>query len=158
MTLPATDCPYLGAGEIELLALLALFQRQRLNIEVDLDSALRDCLIRCAVWLDSASARLGYRTVTRSSVGSASMLQTDSMPRSKASDSESNGTTSSGTLQARTLRFVGDHGVVSTHELNRFGASRQMISIMFKRGLLKRVRFGAYAAAPEALARLNSSR
>lgn len=61
-----------------------------------------------------------------------------------------------GTLKTRALRVVGSRSAVSTQELEQFGVSRQVTSIMFKRGLLKRIRFGVYSAAPEVLAKLGA--
>lgn len=55
-----------------------------------------------------------------------------------------------GSLQVRPVRFTGDRSAVSTLEFQR-----QVISIMFRRGPLARVRFGVYPAAPDVLAKLS---
>lgn len=157
MIIPAPESPYLGQDEARLLAWLTAFQRQRPEIDTDLDGQWRECLIRCAVRLDCAGAHLEHRNVSRSTSFEHRVLPVSpngsvepTTPRPPADLNRS-------TLQARTLRYVSGRGVVSSQELNRFGASRQVISILHKRGLLKRVRFGVYSAAPEVEARLGAT-
>ncbi len=66
---------------------------------------------------------------------------------SKAEGRDVRAAQSNGTLQMRTMRFVGNRGTALTHALNRFGVSRQVISIMAKRGQRKQALFGMYSVA-----------
>lgn len=154
MYIPPPQSPYLGVDEASLLAWLMLFQRQRREVETELDEPLRECLLRCAVRLDRAGTRLPYRSVAwNRTLGNALKLQP--VPASRGpQEGRSLAMPRVGSLPVRALRFIGGRGAVSTQELQRFGASRQVISIMLKRGLLRRVRFGVYSAAPEVLAKL----
>jgi hypothetical protein len=157
MYIPTSQSPYLSVDEAGLLAWLMLFQRQKHGTETNLDETLRGCLLRCAVRLDRAGTRLPYRSVEwNRTPGNALKLQP--VPASLGPQKgRSLAMPRVGSLQVRALRFISGRGAVSTQELQRFGASRQVISIMFKRGLLRRVRFGVYAAAPEAVVRLGAA-
>ena len=62
------------------------------------------------------------------------------------------------TLQWRVLRFVVERGRVHSRMLQEFGVSRQVVSLMVKRGLLTRVQVGLYEASEPAIRWLDAAR
>ncbi|WP_371423030.1 hypothetical protein [Tardiphaga sp.] len=146
MSFPAATGPYLGRDEMRILALLTLFQRRRGEKEVRVCEPLRAPLVQCAYHLNHAGVHLDYRNIARDqwqtdvATGPARDVK-DLGPRLQAVPLR-------GALQRHALRFIGERGRASTQELNAIGVSRQTISIMIKRGFLRRIRFGLYAIAP----------
>lgn len=69
MVISALDCPYLGDDEATLLGCLALLQRQRAILALELDPQLLRCLARGAERLAGYGGRLEYRNVARISPG-----------------------------------------------------------------------------------------
>jgi hypothetical protein len=160
MSIPAAAIPYLGADESVLLACLTVLQRKRAEFEINLGRDLRDCLMRCAMQLKGAGAHLDHRNITRSA-GPDDALRLESIiaPTAVEQPPGFRKVPGEGTVQNRVLSFVGNRGIASNHELARLGASRQLISRMFRNGLLMRVRFGVYSAvSPGDAARESLSR
>lgn len=147
MSIQAASSFYLGLDEIKVLGWLTLLQRCKQPVEIGVAEELRASLMTCSKGHDSGF-RLGYRNVQR-----CLMLELNAISQHGQFGAASLVPAcylSGSTLQARALQFVRERGVVPARELNRFGVSRQLIS-MFKRGLLKRTAFGKYAATAESV-------
>lgn len=65
MVISALDSPYLGEDEAILLGLLALLQRQRAVLAVEIDPRLLRHLARGAASLSGHGIKLDYRNVAR---------------------------------------------------------------------------------------------
>lgn len=148
--IPAVQSPCLGVYGTRLLAKLALCRRQSRATWADLDEAVRRCLPGGAARFDCAGARIACRNIAKVRMeGGAPTLQLIPVPPAlQERHLLENGRAG----RARILRIVRSRGDVSTGDVEHLGPSRQAISITFNRGLLNRLRFGVYPAAPEALA------
>lgn len=133
---------HLGYDELNLLGWLTLLQRQHLALDTDgsLDPALHDCLAAAAACLDAADIRLDYRNIVRAQglprIGRG-------RPPERATESRRPATR----MEARAVAYVEARGTMPVRDLNALGISRQIVSIMCKKGLLQRVRHGVYATS-----------
>lgn len=134
---PASS-PFMGIDELRLLAWLTFLQRPKLVGRTNAPEGLEPFLQRCAGHLLAMGARLDGANLHR--------IQIAPSMTEHAAFKEAPGQP---TLQSRVLQFVDVHGVVPTHELIQLGISRQTLSLMFKRGELRRVSYGKYAAVPK---------
>lgn len=152
LSISASESPYVSKDEVSLLAGLALLQRQRPPSDIGLPDKLRALLLDCAHKLKAADIGLQYRLMPFARGADGIPLYqahtASSIPSSSAAKQPRQFVQRS-TLQGKVFAFVSDRGLVATSELRRFGASRQVISIMYKRGLLRRVRFGVYTTSPD---------
>lgn len=152
LTILPADNLCVSPSELDLLALLAALQRQRPPALKQAHAALRERAGECASRLQHHGVRLDYRLVTR-------MLDTDPDFTTAAGPTsiihtkvERPTLLSRYSLQGKALLFVNERGAASTGELNGVGISRQIVNIMFRRGLLRRIRTGVYSAMPNAVA------
>lgn len=142
----SSDC--LGYDEAKLLAGLTLLQRQNADQLVNVEPGLHSLLREAAAALSLAGVRLDYRNIVRASASaqrhpSAARLQTLPFTSKEASVSVPFG---SFAVQAQIFQYVDTHGAVWFRELHRQGATRHLISMMCRRGLLRRVKHGVYTA------------
>ena len=152
LSISASESPYVSKDEASLLASLALLQRQRPPADIGLPDELRAPLLDCARKLKAADIGLQYRLIPFARGGDGAPLHQAHPPSSVPSSSAAGHPrqfVQRSTLQGKVFAFVSDRGLVAASELGRIGASRQVISIMYKRGLLRRVRFGVYTASPD---------
>lgn len=148
LSICASESPYVSEGEARLLAGLALLQRQRPLSDIGLPEELRAPLFDCARRLKAADIGLHARlTPPVRTAGHGHVRPTRHVDNSSAGV-ERRHCLQRSTLQGKVFAFASDRGLVTASEFRRFGASRQVISIMYKRGLLRRVRFGVYTASP----------
>lgn len=147
-TLNRAESPYVSNEERLLLGWLALLQRQRADHELTTTqlpaSGFVETLRDCASLLDRTGCRLDYRNVQRAWCRGGAVERTTTAAPARGGAPV--GTSGERTLQARVSRFVAESGPVTTLQLCSFGASRQVVSMMYKKGLLQRVRHGLYAA------------
>lgn len=148
LSISGVAIPYVTGDERLLLGWLALLQRQRPDYdraqERALEPGLLEALRACALLLDRAGYRLDCRLARGVAEYDAPAAQATA--RKPADLASMRSVVKGGTLQAKVLQFVTESGTATTHELNVFGASRQVLSIMYKKGLLRRVQHGLYAA------------
>lgn len=139
---------FVGPDEMRLIAWLTAFQRERVHLLWDKSSELEESVRTCAKALDCHGIRLDYRHVVRTDDRSVS-TQSDHYETRAIHD----GTTAirlalaARSPQFRALDIIEKRGAVRTGELSAMGISRQIISVMCKRGLIRRVRHGMYIAA-----------
>jgi hypothetical protein len=149
LSIGAPESPYVSQDEASLLAGLALLQRQRPPSAIEFPEVLRVPLFDCARRLKAAGIGLHLRLmppIRAADQGHARpTCRIDNVPAAI----EPRQFVQRSTLQGKVFAFVSDRGLVAASELGRLGASRQVISIMYKRGLLRRVRFGVYTASPD---------
>ena len=148
MTVQPASSHCLGYDEAKLLASLTLLQRQNADQLVDVEPALHSLLCDAAAALSLAGVRLNYRNIVRASASaprhpSAARLQTLPFTGKEASVGDPFG---SFAVQAQIFHYVDTHGAVWFRELHRQGATRHLISMMCRRGLLRRVKHGVYSA------------
>ncbi len=145
---------YATRQELCLLGVLAALQRDQADVTIRLDASLRpiahDCaraLVREDMYLRHAAlARLGgYVETCRE------LLIDLVAVRSPVQRRTAIRLPTPGTSQAMALRFVQERGATATRDFIEHGVSRQTISMMHKHGVLERVRYGVYCAAPETM-------
>ncbi|HEX7858069.1 MAG TPA: type IV toxin-antitoxin system AbiEi family antitoxin domain-containing protein [Sphingobium sp.] len=140
------DAQTMSQSELFVLGWLAALQRNRLESAIETRRIDAPEAQLCARLLDQAGHRLDYHHVVRITDGDelfahGSTAESPRDPVWPLADTISGGTL----LRHRIIRELTDKGPMPLAELTKLGASRQTISNMAKRGLLKRVRFGVYA-------------
>lgn len=146
LSICAPESPYVSEDEAYLLAGLALLQRQRPPSDIEFPEELQAPLFDCARRLKAADIGLHLRLTPVRTAGRKHVRPTRRVVNTPAGI-EPRHFLQRLTLQGKVFAFVSDRGMVTASELRRFGASRQVISIMYKRGLLRRARFGVYTAS-----------
>lgn len=138
----------LGYDEAKLLAGLTLMQRHNPDQLIDIDPLLHPLLRDAAAALTVAGVRLNYRNVVRASASAHRHLSTAELLTSPRTTKEASVSDPFGNfaVQAQIFQYVDAHGTVWFRELHRQGATRHLISMMCRRGLLRRVRHGVYSA------------
>jgi len=136
------DSPFMLDGEGRLLGWLASFQRRRLDLRPGDDlnriPGLLESLRRCAELLERAGMRIDYRNAQRLKLRS---WEATGKPSPIVTP-----------LQQTLLEFLAERRVASTRELTALGASRHTVSVMWRKGLLRRLAHGVYAALPDTAA------
>lgn len=146
-------CVYVTRHELIMLGILAGLQRPDPGMAIRISKVVYPVALACArelahngVYLTHATlARLAGLTETCEEL-SVSVVPIIKFPPKPPRPSYP---PSPGSLQAKALGFVRAQGHISSRDLAGLGVSRQVVSLMFKRGLLVRVRAGIYQAAPE---------
>lgn len=144
---------YVSQHELCLLGCIAAMQRENPDALLRIGRAIRTPALACARRLGSEGVHLNHAAISRLSgmaeacenlsVCTAALVQAH--PRSRPRPLPP----SPGSLQEKALGFVRGRGNASSRELAGFGVSRQVVNLMYKRGLLVRVRTGVYRATPE---------
>lgn len=149
-----SDSKFATTHELCLLGALAGLQREQVDLGIRLDPRLHRHAIDCARVLIREGIVLRHAAFVRLSglpeaCGELSINLTAAPRRSPHRSTIKLPTP--GTIQARALHFVQGRGATSTRDFCDYGISRQIVSVMHKRGVLERVRFGLYRAAPETM-------
>lgn len=148
------DSGYSTMHELCVLGVLAGLQREQADLTIGLDRSVRPIALGCARELAGRGVHLHHATLFRLT-GYAEACRELSIRVATVRHSpvrrRAISLPSPGTLQARALRFVQSRGATSTRELVDYGVSRQVVSLMHKRGVLDRVRTGIYQASPETM-------
>ncbi|WP_066721916.1 type IV toxin-antitoxin system AbiEi family antitoxin domain-containing protein [Sphingomonas pituitosa] len=144
---------YATRQELCLLGALAGFQRANPDLAVTIKGDWQPIVQACARRLAKDGVQLGHATLARLaglgetcdelSIAISPVINVVAQPVRSAYPPLTS------TLQGKALEFVRERGNTTSRDLAGFGVSRQVVSIMFKRGLLVRVRIGVYQAAPE---------
>jgi hypothetical protein len=154
----AATNPFVGEDEIKLLGWLALMQRRQPSMALRVDVRFRSEVLDCARLLHTRDIRLEFRVIARMDGCRTDQLTDASHLKSGLNRSRRSidrlSTASSVSLQRRALLLVRDHGAAPASELDRAGVPTQVVGLMVKRGLLRRVRAGIYIAGPGAEALL----
>lgn len=136
--------PYIWQDEARLLARLASMQRQKTGNYDAFAPALEVLLHACAAALKTNGIWLDIRSVARS--------DTASFPAKDSGAPKLTSQTPSllcpphpSTIEARAICYVREKGEMATRDFESLGISRQILSHMTKKGLLRRVRHGFYA-------------
>lgn len=149
--------PYVGEDEARLLAWLAIFQRQNPFNDNALPSELRPIIHSCAISLIASGIWLDFRAISRCRVtADGKNLKSDTQRKAGIADFSVRFADSS-PARARALAYVREKGQVATGDFECLGISRQLVSMMAKRGILHRVRHGVYTVGPHGVA-INSVR
>jgi len=154
LTLLPPANPFLSQHEARLLGTLATLQRRKPRPAPATGGALAEALSVSARRLVALDIIIDARNVVR--LPSPEPASTPSGRRPPPRTIRSFKPPVSASLQDRVLRFVALHGRAESRLLQAFGASRQVISIMFQRRLLDRERAGLYRLSPEAMAWLKT--
>jgi len=133
----ASESPFVGDAEIEILTHIAAAQRQEGRALARVDSMEFDALLRCATVLREA----GIWLPLAASAGS-------SRQRIGGGTFASHRFAKDEAVRARALSLARSREVASTEEFAAIGVSRQYVSRLCKDGYLQRVRYGWYRAAP----------
>jgi hypothetical protein len=146
-------CTYATRHELCLLGCIAALQRENPDVLLKIGSAIRAPALACARRLMSEGVHLSHAAISRLS-GMAEAckeltVSTTPLVQGHLRSSRPPLPPIPGSLQEKVLGFVRSRGDTSSRDLAGFGASRQVVSLMFKRGLLVRVRTGVYCAVPE---------
>ena len=149
----ATDCVCTTQQELCLLGGLAALQRNNPGALIKVGEAIRPIALLCARQLDiegihlphTAIGRLAGLTETCTELSLLPMPMNFHQPKPVRRALPP----PPGSVQARALAIVHELGSSSSRDLAKSGVSRQVISLMFKRGLLVRVGTGLYRASPE---------
>lgn len=147
MKISALDCPFLTRDEINLLGCIALMQRQRADLTIDLPREMLVSIEACAKIISRQGLTLEYRNVsrmTRDAPVHVVFSAQNSVWQNRSAARPFRPTV----LQQIVLRYVIQHKRVRTAELHRLGASRTIIDLMCKRGFIARIGFGLYALGP----------
>jgi hypothetical protein len=144
---------YASRQELCLLGCIAAMQRENPGVLLKISGAIRTPTLACARRLAFEGVHLNHASISRLSsmidackelsVSTAPLLQV--RPRSQRRPLPP----MPGSLQEKALTFVCSRGIASSRDLAALGVSRQVVSLMFKQGLLVRVRTGVYRAASE---------
>lgn len=133
---------FLSQDEILLLTSLAAMQRRScLTLHSALNSDLIETLQKCAAALTEASVRL---PVKASIVAEPERHPMETL-RHHAYQQSSGLCVRDRSVAAIVLAMVRERGLVSTREFEAAGISRQYLSMLCKKGSLKRLRHGWYA-------------
>lgn len=149
------DAPHATEDELRIVGWLAYFQRERSDIFVHVDAAMRRPLTGCADALVEVGLRLPYRAVLRAVALTEKPVETaaetraspSARPVEAASRQRAQWPFVRGALRARTIAYVREHGCVSTRTLGEIGVSRQYVAKLCLDGALQRVRHAHYRAA-----------
>lgn len=151
-SIPDAASSYANADEFKLLGWIALLQRQRPDPEIEVDAGLRPFVLDCARRLDARHVRLDYRIVAQ--IPACAPATPTARVRERCRSSSFKRRLPRASVQGRALLLISARGAVPTSELKREGVSRQLVNLMYKRGLLDRVHTGLYVAAPDAISLL----
>ncbi len=146
-------CVYVTSHELCLLGIIAGLQRDNPGVTIRISKAVHPVALACARRLAHDGVYLTHATLARLSglneacqelsISVSPVIGLPSKPRRPSFPP------SPGTLHAQALGFARARGHASSRDFARLGVSRQVVSLMFKRGLLVRVRVGVYQAASE---------
>lgn len=131
--------PFVGPEERRLLSWLAWFQRCLDSVPGDQQDPFHLVVRNCADDLRQTGLRLALRdfiAIGRFADFTGRPVSNDPPPLPTPR-----------TLRQHILDFVKERGIVSSRDLQRFGASRQTVSMMAKAGLLHRVAYSRYSLA-----------
>lgn len=137
--------PFATRDELSLLAWLTLLQRQKSHPGYAIPHGLYPSLVRSAKWLEGEGCRLGFHNVQRVKCG----VATASAPLEPPIAEDIRLTLPEAVteaLQARAIEFVREKRVADVRAFASIGVSLQMVKGLCKRGALRRVQFGLYAA------------
>lgn len=144
---------YASQHELCLIGCISALQRENPDVHLKIGQTIRSPALACARRLGDEGLHLSHAAIYRLSgipeackqlcVSTVSLVQAH--PRSRQRPLPP----MPGSLQEKALGFVRARGNASSRDLAKVGISRQIVSLMFKRGLLVRVRTGVYRAAPE---------
>lgn len=138
---------FLSQDEILLLTSLAAMQRRRcLTLHSALNSDLIETLKKCAAALTEASVRLPAKASIVAEPGRHPMETL----RYHAYQQSSGLCVRDHSVAAIVLAMVRERGLVSTREFEAAGISRQYLSMLCKKGSLKRLRHGWYTSCAPA--------
>lgn len=148
-----TGSAYATRHELCLLGALAGLQRGHADLGIRLGGTLHPIALSCARRLSQDSLFLPHAAFVRLTgmADTCRELSIVLVPAIRPSRRQSICLPNPGTLQAKALHFVQARGTTSTRDLNDYGISRQVVSLMHKRGVLERVRLGVYRAARETM-------
>lgn len=144
---------YATRDELCLLGALAGLQREHADLSIRLDGTLHPIARACARGLSQDGVFLHHAAFVRL-IGMADTCRELSIllvPTIRPTRRQPLRLPTPGTLQAKALHFVQERGNTSTRDLSDYGVSRQVVSLMHKRGVIERVRVGVYRAAPETM-------
>lgn len=143
-------CAYVTREELCLLGVIAGMQRVNPDLTVRVTKAMRAPAFGCARRLAETGVQLSSATFARLSgmAVTCDELSISVTPIIKPPKrSRPVHPPMPGSLQAKALSFIRTRGPTSSRDLAAVGVSRQVVSLMFKRGVLERVRMGVYRAA-----------
>ncbi|OUC52911.1 hypothetical protein CA262_20125 [Sphingobium sp. GW456-12-10-14-TSB1] len=149
----AIDCACTTRQELCLLGCLAALQRDNPDVLLRVADPIRPITLLCARRLQAEGIHLSHATISRLSglpdacaeLAISPVPTTFQQPKLVRRPLPP----APGSVQERALDLVRTYGVTSSRELAASGISRQVVSLMFKRGLLVRVGTGNYRAAAE---------
>lgn len=137
---------FLSQDEILLLTSLAAMQRRGcLTLHSALNSDLIETLQKCATALTEVSVRLPAKASINLDIVAEPERHPMETPRYNAYQ-QGSGFRSVGAI---VLAMVRERGLVSTREFEAAGISRQYLSLLCKKGSLRRFRHGWYAPCQE---------
>ncbi|UXC90271.1 type IV toxin-antitoxin system AbiEi family antitoxin domain-containing protein [Sphingobium sp. RSMS] len=138
---------FLSQDEILLLISLAAMQRRSWRaFRCALDPGLVEVLRKCAVALAEANVCMPIKAFARldmiAQLGSPSIevARSNAHPRNSTLDIDD------GSIGATVIAMLQERNLVSTREFEAAGISRQYLSLLCKKGYLRRVRHGWYGA------------
>lgn len=144
---------YATRHELCLLGALAGLQRDHADLSIRLDKKLHPIALACAQRLSADGLLLHHIALIRLTgmTDTCRELSILLVPAIRSSLRQPMRLPTPGTLQAKALRIVKGCGNATTRDLNAYGISRQVVSLMHKRGALERVRVGVYRVAHETM-------
>ena len=149
----AMDCVCTTQQELCLLGCLASLQRENSDVLIRVGEPIRPIALLCARRLGLESIHLPHATISRLAglTETCAALSLVPVPTTfhQPKPARRPLPPSPGSVQERALAIVRELGISSSRDLARSGVSRQVVSLMFKRGLLMRVGTGMYRASPE---------
>lgn len=146
-------CVYVSRHELCLLGILAGLQRNNPSMTIKISKAVHPIALACARRLAQEDLALAHASLARLS-GLTETCEDMSVSISPIAHLARETMRPPhpplpGTLQAKALGFARGRSETSSRDFASFGVSRQVVSLMFKRGVLIRVRAGIYRAASE---------
>lgn len=141
---------FLSQDETLLLTSLAAMQRRSgVTLHSALNSDLIETLQKCAAALTEVSVRLPVKASINLDIVAAPERHPMETPRYNACQQSSGSCVRDRSVGAIVLAMVRERGLVSTREFEAAGVSRQYLSLLCKKGSLRRFRHGWYAPCGE---------
>lgn len=141
---------FLSRDELLLLTSLAAMQRRSCRtMRCALDPGLMEALRKCAAALTEAGVRMPIKAVTRLDMIVQPKRHPIEAPRSNAHPRNSALYIRDGSIGATAHAMVHEQKFVSTREFEAAGISRQYLSLLCKKGYLRRIRHGWYGACQD---------
>lgn len=141
---------FLSQDEILLLTSLAAMQRRGLRaFRCALDTGLMEVLRKCAAALAEAGVRIPIKAFARLDMIAQLERQSIEVPRSIAHPRNFALGIDDGSIGATVLAMLHERNLISTREFEAAGISRQYLSLLCKKGYLRRVRHGWYGACED---------